>query len=291
MRYLPGREAMQKIEEYSIRRVGIPSLALMERAALAVADAVSERCTPSSRVLICCGMGNNGADGLAAARILYQRHIDVEVLLIGDPQKCTEEFRTQYTIVTRLHIRTGTFADFEEYIKKETYDLIVDAIFGIGLTRPLTGMYRDLADRLNQADACRIAVDLPSGISADTGAVLGTAVKADLTVTFGYEKLGLAMDPGRQYAGEVRICDIGLLRRDPEGLWAYTYEPEDLKALPVRPERSHKGTFGKVLIVAGSKNMSGAAYLSAKAAYRTGAGLVRILTPEENRVILQSSLP
>jgi hydroxyethylthiazole kinase-like uncharacterized protein yjeF len=291
MRVLPGREAMQEAEDYSIRRIGIPSCALMERAALAVCRVVCEAARPDSRVLVCCGMGNNGADGLALARMLFQKKISVEVLLIGDSDKSTEEFRTQCTIVKRLGIRLGTFADYEEYIKKEIYDILVDAVFGIGLKRPLTGIYRDLVDRLNQSDARVISVDMPSGISADTGAILGAAVRADLTVTFGYEKLGLALYPGHEYAGEIRIEDIGLIRCDPEGRKAYTYGPEDLKALPVRPARSHKGTFGKLLVVAGSCNMSGAAYLAAKAAYRCGAGLVQILTPEENRVILQSSLP
>lgn len=291
MRYLLGREAMQKTEAYSIQRIGIPSLALMERAALAVCQAVCERKNDASRVLICCGMGNNGADGLAAARMLFQKKTAVEVLLMGDPEKSTEEFRVQYAIVKRMGIRIGTFSDYEEYIKKETYDILVDALFGIGLTRPLTGSYRDLVDRLNQSDAFMISVDMPSGVSADTGAVLGSAVRADLTVTFGFEKLGLALYPGRDYAGEVRIQDIGLVRHEPEGRQAYTYGPEDLALLPVRPRRSHKGTFGRLLIAAGSVNMSGAAYLSAKAAYRSGTGLVRILTPEANRVILQERLP
>ncbi|MCI8514743.1 MAG: NAD(P)H-hydrate dehydratase [Lachnospiraceae bacterium] len=291
MRYLLGREATQKMEAYSIQRIGIPSLALMERAALAVCRVVCERTDAYSRVLICCGMGNNGADGLATARMLFQRKTAVEVLLVGDPETCTEEFRTQYTIVKRLGIRVGTFSDYEEYIKKETYDILVDAMFGIGLTRPLAGLYRDLIDRINQSDAFVVSVDMPSGISADTGAILGGAVRADLTVTFGCEKLGLALYPGHDYAGEIRIEDIGLIRREPEGLWAYTYGPEDLALLPVRPKRSHKGTFGRLLIAAGSVNMCGAAYLAAKAAYRSGVGLVRILTPEANRAVLQERLP
>lgn len=291
MRYLLGKEAMQKMEAYSIQRIGIPSLALMERAAMAVCRAVCEKKNANSRVLICCGMGNNGADGLAAARMLFQKKTAVEVLLMGKPETCTEEFRVQYTIVKRLGIRMGTFSDYEEYIKKETYDILVDALFGIGFGRPLTGSYRDLVDRINQSDAFVISVDMPSGIHADTGAVLGGAVRADLTVTFGYEKLGLVLYPGRDYAGEIRIEDIGLIRHEPEGRQAYTYGPEDLALLPARPRRSHKGTFGRLLIAAGSVNMSGAAYLSAKAAYRTGVGLVRILTPEANRTILQSLLP
>ena len=136
----------------------------------------------------------------------------------------------------------------------------------------------------------KVAVDIPSGIHSDSGAVMGIALKADVTVTFGWEKCGTVLFPGREYAGEVVIGDIGfpqlalgkvMLRNRQEANQYFAYEPKDLTMLPKRPEYSNKGTFGHVLIAAGSKNMSGAAYLSAKAAYRCGAGLVKILTVEK----------
>ena len=138
-----------------------------------------------------------------------------------------------------------------------------------------------------------LAVDMPSGIHSDTGAVMGTAVKADVTVTFGYEKMGSALYPGRGYCGQTEVCDIGFpeLSRKKAGAEQFTYDPEDLNRIPVRPAYSNKGTFGKVLVVAGSADMSGAAYLCAKAAYSMGAGLVKIMTPQENRQILQTLLP
>lgn len=291
MRYILGKHAMQYVEDYSIKEMGLPSLVLMERAALAVADAVAKRCQEHTRVLICCGVGNNGADGLAVARLLWQKNISVEVQVVGDLERSTQEFRTQFPITQGLGVSVGNLGLCAEYIKKEKYDIIVDALFGIGLSRPIHGEWRDWIEWINQSNAYVVSIDIPSGISADSGAVMGCAVRADLTVTFGYEKLGTAMYPGKDYAGEVQVCDIGLIETDFYGPHACTYEPSELKYLPERAARSHKGDFGKVLVIAGSENMSGAAYLCAKAAYRMGAGLVRILTPEENRIILQTSLP
>ena len=144
-----------------------------------------------------------------------------------------------------------------------------------------------------------IAVDIPSGIHSGTGAVMGIALKADETVAFGWEKIGTAVYPGRDYAGNVTVADIGFpeeaLRAEPEEedpiSMAYACEESDLNRVPERKAYSKKGTFGRVLIAAGSKNMSGAAYLSALGAYRAGAGLVKILTVEENRTVLQTLLP
>ena len=154
--------------------------------------------------------------------------------------------------------------------------------------------YAEVLDWINKAETeWVLAVDMPSGIHSDTGAVMGTAVKADVTVTFGYEKMGSALYPGRGYCGQTEVCDIGFpeLSRKKAGAEQFTYDPEDLNRIPARPAYSNKGTFGKVLVVAGSADMSGAAYLCAKAAYSMGAGLVKIMTPQENRQILQTLLP
>ena len=158
-----------------------------------------------------------------------------------------------------------------------SYSLIIDALFGIGLSRKLDDELVHLMERLNQSSAHRLAVDIPSGVSADNGAVLGGAFKADDTVTFAYCKTGMVLFPGAEYCGNITVKDA--------------ITKEDLNFLNNRAADSNKGTFGKVLLVAGSVNMAGAAVLAAKAAYRSGCGLVRIYTPEENRIILQTAVP
>ena len=178
---------------------------------------------------------------------------------------------------------------------------MIDAVFGVGLSREIEGDYRLCLEAMNSLSpipGLRVAVDIPSGIHADTGRVMGTAFRADLTVTFGWEKQGTLLYPGREYAGNVRVEDIGFPEEameraagEEERKAAFTYGPEDLAGVPARRAYSNKGSFGRVLVVAGSKGMCGAAYLSALGAYRCGAGLVKILTVEENRPVLQNLLP
>ena len=167
--------------------------------------------------------------------------------------------------------------------EKEECGLLIDAVFGVGLSRPVEGDYRQCIEMLASKSIRRtVAVDVPSGIHGDTGIVMGIALRADLTVTFGWEKTGTALYPGREYAGRVEVADIGFpgqaleAVKEAEGTaagdFAVTYSDDDLKRIPRRPAYSNKGTFGKVLIVAGSKNMCGAAYLSALSAYRDRGG-------------------
>lgn len=292
MRYSVTGAQMKQIDQYAIDEVGIPSMVLMERAALEVVKE-AELLTGGDRnrqIRAICGTGNNGADGIAAGRILHQKGYPVTVVLVGDAGRRTEEHRLQQQIAVRIGVRVMEYGDFE----LQSGDIIIDAIFGIGLTRPVDGVYRNVIERLcNRPDCPVVAVDIPSGIHADTGQVMGVAVRADRTVTFGYDKSGLLVYPGRSYAGVLRVCDIGF---PAEGLvqsgWdAMVLEKEDLKALPKRHSDGNKGTFGRLLLIAGSAGMSGAAFLSAYSAYRMGTGLVRIITAEDNRQILQTQLP
>lgn len=293
MEYLVTGAEMKKIDSYSIMEIGIPSLVLMERAALSVADAILKRWHHKNKVLILCGTGNNGADGLALLRILRERGYEADAVFPASEHKASSEWTLQFSIVKKLSCsvyKVETIGDIE---KLGSYPLIVDAIFGIGLERDITGIYKDLIDYVNHLEAKRISIDIPSGVNSETGKIMNTAIKADLTVTFGCRKRGMVFFPGREYSKEVIVADIGF---PPESMkqaqiGAFTYGRQDLSFLPERPAFSNKGTFGKVLIIAGSKNMSGAAYFSAKAAYRMGVGLVRILTVEDNRQILQTQLP
>jgi ADP-dependent NAD(P)H-hydrate dehydratase / NAD(P)H-hydrate epimerase len=285
MEYLLNCEEMKRCDVTTIQKIGMPSMVLMERAALSVVEELDS--FDLTRVLVVCGSGNNGADGYAVARLLHLQNIKVDVLFVGDEQKRTTENKQQQKIAEYYGVSSV------KKIENNPYTTIVDALFGIGLSRPLSGKYLEIIEQVNQAEGEILSVDIPSGISADNGKVMGNAIKATRTVTFAFRKLGLVLYPGADYAGVVKVKDIGITARGFEGRFPkiYTYTRKDLERIPRRQSYSNKGTYGKILVVAGSKNMSGAAYFSAKAAYRMGAGLVRIVTPEENRQILQTLLP
>lgn len=286
MRYLVNEIEMKQIDKNTIEGTGIPSMVLMERAALAVVEEIIQRVDAPS-VLCVCGCGNNGADGLAVARILAESDIEAHVLILGNTDRVTEEWKQQRAIIENLAIPVVTNPDVSEYT------VIVDAMLGIGLGRDIEGNYAEWIEKINRSGAFVISVDMPSGIATDSGEVKGIAIKADMTVTFGLLKSGLVFYPGAEYAGDVCVKQIGFPKQNIEAVEPkiYTFGKEDLAMLPMRKADLHKGSAGKILIIAGSKNMAGAAILSARAAYRMGAGLVRIMTSEVNRNIIQTALP
>lgn len=290
MRYLVTGEQMKEVDRYTIESIGIPSMVLMERAAMAVAREAEKLVKKTDNIWAVCGIGNNGADAAAAARMLALKGYQVTILTVGNLERGTEEFHTQLKIGDRLGLSRVEWKDFIP----GKCSLIIDGVFGVGLTRAVEGEYREILDTLGAMDqAAVVAVDIPSGIHSATGQVMGTALRADVTVTFGCQKLGTALYPGREYSGKVVIEDIGFPDISYERIrpFAWTLGREELAGLPARPAYSNKGTFGKVLVIAGSGGMSGAAYLAALAAYRMGAGLVKIMTVEENRPVLQQQLP
>lgn len=284
---------MQALDAYSIKEIGIPSLVLMERAALCAYEECRKRFPGHIRVVVFAGTGNNGADGLVMARMFSMAGDDVRVVVTGNRAHATPEWITQYGILSKLGVAITPEIPDAKTLRGEHCDVVVDAMLGTGLSRPLNEKIAGICDVIRASKAYVVAVDIPTGISADTGAVLGQAVRADLTVTFEFMKRGLALYPGADFAGTCVLRSIGISRRgldvvDPR---AFTLGPEALEDLPVREPWSNKGTCGKLLVIAGSKNMAGAAVLCAEAAYRTGAGLVRIFTTEVNRVIVQTALP
>lgn len=295
MRAVVSGKEMKAIDRRSIEEFGIPSMVLMERAALAVADEAWEFLKKTERKRVCavCGFGNNGADGIAAVRILKLRGADGMILLAKESGQQSKEFETQLAIARRLSIPVCTLEDFIP----GSFDLILDAVFGIGLSRNLEGVWASMtAFIMEQKEKKKVpvlAVDLPSGISSDTGVVMGTAVFADVTVTFGEKKIGQTLFPGRTACGRLVIADIGFVPETEEAAENHVMalKREDLSMIPGRRSDSNKGTWGKVLVIAGSRNMAGAAYFSALGAYKCGAGLVKILTVEENRQVLQDRLP
>ena len=290
MRYLYTGPDAKKIDEHAMEVVGMPSLVLMERAAMTVAKLLLERESADARFLAVCGTGNNGGDGMAVARILHEMGYKACITIVGYPDSMSNEAKKQAEIAVGCHVPVIPLSS----IKDNEFDVIIDAIFGIGLSRDVTDVYEQVIEDINSSDAIIYALDVPSGIHSGTGKVLGCAVKAETTVTFGVNKLGLILHPGNTYAGEVIIADIGFPKESVKSIKTpyHHFEPDDIsKLLPARPDRSHKGNYGHVLIVAGSEQMGGAAYLSALGAYRMGAGMVKVISPIANRDFLMGRLP
>ncbi len=298
MQYILTSEQMQKCDANTMDGYGVPSAVLMERAACSAVEVIEEAFPDSgASILIACGTGNNGGDGLAMARLLFLKGHAVTVLFPGDEEKCSEEAARQLGIVRKYGIDVIKQLPNEEYLDEElpetAFDVVVDALFGIGLSRDIEGNYRTVIEDLNALSAMKVAVDIPSGLSADTGKVMGVAFSADVTVTFGFAKIGQLLYPGADCCGELIVQDIGIDEMSLPGVepGILMAEPQDLTLLPKRENDTNKGSYGKVLIAAGSYNMAGAAALSARAAYRSGAGLVRVVTDAANREIIQTLVP
>ena len=285
MQYILNSEEMKRYDDNTIHKIGIPSMVLMEKAAMAVVEELED--FDLNNILIVCGSGNNGGDGAAIARILHLQGKKVTILFAGSVEKCTEETRQQLQIAKNCGVRMVVEADWSRYT------LVLDAMFGIGLSRDVTGHFAEIIQEMNDSALPIVAVDIPSGISADTGKVLGHAVMAKKTVAFAFKKVGHVLYPGTEYAGEVKVKDIGITEASFFGDYPeiHTYTSSDLSMVPKRKPYSNKGSYGKVLVIGGSSNMNGAAYLSAKSAYRMGAGLVYVYTLENNRDIMQTLLP
>lgn len=295
MRYVLDAASMKNVDSYSINTLGIPSVVLMERAALSVTEAIESKVKGNIHTdIICvCGRGNNGADGLAVARQLYLKGYNVDVYIINS-HASTKEFDIQLNIIKNLGIECINSPDFSKY------GVIVDALFGNGLSRELAGEARIVVDTINKCSTSVrsqytqnsdnngnrfvVAVDIPSGISASTGVVMGSAVNADITVTFGFEKIGHILYPAASYCGKIIRKDIGFAQYPDMTRDIFTYDYSDISdMLPLRKPDGNKGTFGKALVIAGSRLYGGAAVLSSRAAERIGAGLVRTLTHISNR--------
>jgi len=288
MKYLVNAEEMRRCDHAAIERFHVPAVVLMERAALGVFEVIKEYWKKKTgNVLIVAGTGNNGADGIALGRLLKQAGFEVTFLVAGPAEKYSELMKSQLAIIEAYGWHSDT--QFPE----NEYDIIIDALFGIGLSRNLEGIYMQFVQKINESSAFKISVDMPSGIHTDTGVVMGNAVRADVTVTFAYCKLGIVLYPGAEYAGKVIVKDIGITREGFMGKFpeVFTFEGKASDFLPERKKDGNKGTFGKVLIIAGSEEISGACLLSAEAAFRTGCGMVRILTHIRNREVLAQKLP
>ena len=279
MQYILTPEQMRALDTRLIEELGIPGVVLMEHAAAGVVQAVLELLPESGDVLILCGGGNNGGDGMAVLRQLAMRGIRARALLLSPPDRLTGDALLQYRMALSCSLSMQTvLTEAEAEIADISADVLVDALFGTGLSRAVKGRYRRVIERVNETNARIVAVDIPSGVDGETGQALGAAIQADLTVTFQHKKLGHLLFPGRSLAGEVRVAPIGVIH--PPLNAALQYEETDIAALlPPREQNSHKGTYGRALLCAGCAPYAGAALLSAKSALRTGCGLLHVAVP------------
>ncbi|HOB15827.1 MAG TPA: NAD(P)H-hydrate dehydratase [Defluviitoga sp.] len=281
MKVITSSEA-KRLDEATIMK-GISEETLMEQAAFAVAD-VAETFYPFS-ILSIVGKGNNGGDGIAAARILKNRGYNVEILIIGDPSEGSKGFKKQLEIAEKYEIKIYKYG--EEHVDYLYYDLIIDGLIGLGLKGTIEGEMKEVIEKINNSSAKIISIDIPSGIDSDSGEIKGVAVKADQTVTFGALKFGHLLHPGKEYCGQIKIAPLSFDNLFMESLNRDLIEEKMVKKLlPRRPEDSHKYTFGTVLILAGSSKYPGAPILCAIGAQRSGAGLVRLITPGDSSEIL-----
>lgn len=287
MDYVITADEMKRADAATMETFHVPSVVLMERAALRVYETVREITPHPVRALIVCGTGNNGGDGMALARMMHLAKDETDLVVLGDRSKASSEARRQIRILEAYGVPILT------QIPEREYDWVIDAIFGISLSRDVGGIYADAVRKMNALSGRKLAVDISSGISADTGKVMGVAFRADHTVTMAYAKYGQMLYPGKEYTGRLHIAQIGITKESfcndlPKGCF---YDKSDLSRIPARQKNSNKGTYGKLLSITGSENMAGASFLASSAAYRVGAGLVYIETPEANRQIMQTLLP
>jgi NAD(P)H-hydrate epimerase len=284
---------MGQIDRDAIELRGIPGRLLMENAGRAVASAIHSRFPEVCQPLVVCGGGNNGGDGFVIARVLrdWDEGVVPIVLALGAQERRSPEARENLELILKSDVQVIENAGIKDIeLGMSRCDLVVDAVFGVGLSRPVEGALCDVLKALQSLERPRVAVDLPSGISSDTGAPMGTELAAELIVTLGLPKLGLAVRP---FESEIWVADIGLPRASIQTCRVRQHvltRPAVAALLPSRPRGGHKGTFGRVLVVAGSEGKTGAAALAAQGSLRGGAGLVTVACPRSLNPILEIKL-
>jgi len=281
-------EQMRNIDRRTTERFGIPAIVLMENAALAVVDAIFAHYPSCDRAAIFCGVGQNGGDGLAVARLLENRGVVPVVLIVGDRSKFVGEALANLTICERLGIPIYQINDAahvdEALVHAADADVIVDAIFGTGLNRAPSGIQAEVISAIAELRLPVVAVDLPSGANASSGEPFEPCLRAEVTVAFAAPKLCHIFDPAATYCGEVIVADISIPNAaiEDENVTLSLITPKDLQPLVApRLAATHKGTYGHVGVIAGSPGRSGAAVMCARGAIRSGAGLVTVMTDQD----------
>ncbi|MCX8103543.1 MAG: NAD(P)H-hydrate dehydratase [Candidatus Bipolaricaulota bacterium] len=298
MKVLTGVQ-MAELDRQAIEGLGIPSLVLMESAGRVVVEELRARFPDiaQKKIVIVIGKGNNGGDGLVVARRLLDLGASVHVHALCSPKEFSAETRQQADILSKLGFTIQCYMKSKEMPKLAqaiaNADIVIDGIFGTGFRGAARELPAEAIELINLSSAFVCAIDIPSGVEADTGHVLGPAVCADLTVTFELPKLGLLLYPGRQYVGELAVRPIGyprVLLDQYASMMTWVDADWVREHLPQREPYSHKGDYGKVLVVAGSRGYTGAAALTAEAALRAGAGLVYLAVPESLLPAMETKL-
>lgn len=291
-------EQMRELDRLTIERFGVPSLTLMERAGEAIAEAILKRFSAIAKrgVLIVAGKGNNGGDGLVVARLLKKKRIPCEVALLARQEDLSPDASHNLLGFKKLKGKvTEISPDGIDLLGQRLTRsrLLVDAIFGTGMKNDVRGLFADAITLMNASGQPIVAVDVPSGLDSEMGTPLGVAIQAEMTVALGYPKLGEVTYPGLGYVGDLVVAEIGI---DPRAVAQVAPSSELLERrgigwlVPRRAADSHKGNYGHLLIVAGSRGKTGAAVLACRAAMRSGAGLVTLAAPGSLNSIFATSL-
>lgn len=290
-------DEMREIEKITIQKYGIPGMVLMENAAIRVVERILEQYTDIKQkgAVVICGTGNNGGDGLAIARHLYQREIPIQVVIIGWRKDIREDALNNLTILEKIYDNIQYANDIEGWERCVPFicrsEILIDAIFGTGLNRNVTGIAAVAIQWMAESHLPVVAVDMPSGIDGSNGKIQGAAVRANHTITFSYPKVGQLLYPGRDYAGVLHIEEISIPHNLSDTIIREVLEKKDLaRMITPRSRNTHKGDYGKVCIIAGSKDLTGAGAMTAQAAARTGSGLVTLGVPASLSPIYQSKL-
>jgi NAD(P)H-hydrate epimerase len=290
---------MKRIDEKSVQEHGLTVPKLMEAAGEAVVSVMEEKYGPLDKhtIGVLCGPGHNGGDGLVVARLLKRHKGSVVAVLLADPGDLPEDVTKQFTKAKAAKVPVLSVSEASQMpsfkAAFEECDLLVDALFGTGLSRNMEGLAKEAVQEMNRQKKPVVAVDIPSGMSADTGLPMGDAVRAEWTVSFGLPKIGFYTYAGRTFTGEVKVVNIGFpeaLLTDPALKHAVTEEEDVRCVLPHYDENTHKGTRGRLVVVAGATGLTGAACLCALGAQRIGVGLITVACPESLNPILEAKL-
>ncbi len=299
--YLVTAQQMRNFDRQAIEDFGIPGIVLMENAGRATFQILRQRLgqdIQDLRVAVVAGPGNNGGDGYVIARYLINHGADVQTFLLSPREKIKGDALTNLQALEKMSAQIVDITDASSFARAacswQEADLIVDAILGTGLTSEVRSPFSDAILAINESPALRLAVDLPSGLDADTGRILGCAVKADFTATYGFMKVGMGVYPGLEYCGKVEVVDISIplraVRNCPPRAILYTM-PHASAYFGLRSDpQAHKGVFGHLLIIGGSPGKTGAPSMAARAASRIGAGLVTVGIPASLNPILETKL-
>jgi ADP-dependent NAD(P)H-hydrate dehydratase / NAD(P)H-hydrate epimerase len=298
--YLVTADEMRQMDAMTINDIGIPGRVLMENAGRGAADffikEITEKCIDSNKIAVIAGSGNNGGDGFVIARLLYFKGFDVKVFLFSNPEKLKNEAKDNFNLLNILNIPVLILEDKNAFLKHknliEKSGIIIDSLLGTGLKYEVKDYFKKIIEFINSLNKYVFSVDIPSGLSSETGVAQGTCIKAVATATFGLAKVGQKVFPGAKFTGKLKVIDIGIpplvLQKINPKQYLLTNEYISKNFLKKETD-AHKGDNGHLLIIAGSRGKTGAAILSAKSAIRCGAGLVTIAIPESINSIIETN--